>query len=746
MSDNKTSVNQELNRQPMRPNLWAPIMGPETLALLEHLGIPPESKDMLREEAVSVLAKCLSPKAATSPQTGLVIGYVQSGKTMSFTTVAALAQDNGYQMIIVVTGTSVNLFKQSTQRLWSDLRLPGQDRRWKPFTSEMLTVSEKRSIESALQRWRDPTVPTEERQTILITVMKNRTHLEDLIRLLSELNLHDVPALIIDDEADQAGLNSLIRQNDESATYRRLVRLRACVPHHSFLQYTATPQALLLINLIDVLSPSFAEVLTTGSTYTGGREFFEQNLHLVRVIPEEDIPSEENELSSPPESLLRAMRVFFLGVAVGMKHPSTPRNRSMMVHPSFQTLPHADYFHWVDQVMRRWNKTLAEDESEPDRQDLVAEFQEAYDDLAHTVDDLPSYQELIKLLPRAIRETVPTEVNARPKRGRRKTPQVNWERDYAHIVVGGQALDRGVTIEGLIVTYMPRGRGVGNADTIQQRARWFGYKADYLGFCRVYLADDTLRAYRSYIDHEEDVRYRLRDYSKDGKSLREWRRAFILSSDLRPTRHCVVGLDYMRGNFANKWFEPHAPHYSSEAVNENRTTVEQFLSRLHLVPDDGDSRRQEYQRHLLASSVFLREACEQLLVQLRMASPSDSSRFNGLLVQIGCYLENHSDALCTVYLMSQGKIRERSVDENDEMLNLSQGAYPDTKGEVYPGDMKIRAAQGLTIQIHNLRIGRGKGENREVMADNVPAIAVWMPREMSRDWVVQEQEYYEYRT
>src|SRR5439155_5542212 len=134
-------------------------------------------------------------------------------------------------------------------------------------------------------------------------------------------------------------------------------------------------------------------------------------------------------------------------------------------------------------------------------------------------------------LPQAVRETVVTEVNRRQS----ATPSINWAREYPHILVGGQALDRGYTVEGLTVTYMPRGRGVGNADTIQQRARWFGYKAGYLGYCRVYLSDDTFQAYRSYVIHEEDVRRRLRAHRATGRPMSEWRRAFLLDASMRPT-------------------------------------------------------------------------------------------------------------------------------------------------------------------------------------------------------------------
>ena len=77
-------------------------------------------------------------------------------------------------------------------------------------------------------------------------------------------------------------------------------------------------------------------------------------------------------------------------------------------------------------------------------------------------------------------------------------------------------MDRGFTVEGLTVTYMPRSVGVGNADTIQQRARFFGYKQSYLGYCRVYLDEDARDAYIDYVEHEEDMRRRLAEHQESG--------------------------------------------------------------------------------------------------------------------------------------------------------------------------------------------------------------------------------------
>jgi Z1 domain len=727
---------------PNRGRLWIPSVGAETMSLLQEF--PADNRDTVRDEAISVLSRCVPPAVPSGRETGLVVGYVQSGKTMSFTTVSALAQDNHYQMIIVITGISINLFRQSKERLQEDLHLPDLSRRWKHFSNPSLKGTARRSIESALLRWRDHEIQAHERQTVLITVMKQHSHLKNLIDLLSGLSveLGGVPTLVIDDEADQAGLNTMVRKGGESTTYQRLLSLRGLLPHHTFLQYTATPQAPLLINIIDALSPSFAEVLTPGQSYTGGRTFFnEQYMSLIRRIPGAEIPTNDNVLTEPPDSLLAAMKVFFLGVAAGirlagMDRGGAPRNRSMMVHPSIRTSYHVDYFRWVDAVMKRWQVTLALPTDDPDRQELIEEFREAYDDLARTVPDLLPFDELISVLQRAIRETVPIEVNAR---GEGRTPPVEWQQDYSHILVGGQAVERGYTVEGLTVTYMPRGRGVGNADTIQQRARWFGYKAGYLGYCRVYLSSETADAYRSYMEHEEDIRRRLREHSRRGGSLKEWKRAFLLDTGLRPTRNNVLSLDYMQDVYSNDWFTPRAPHESPEAVAENRTLVQRFISNYRFSPDAGDERRQEHQRHLVATSVPLRDAYENLLIPLRTPRASDSTPFTGLRLQIERYLSDNPDATCIVYRMSGGIVRDRDVKENiDELRRLFQGAYPDTKGEIYPGDSKVRVKGELTIQIHALRVLNRK--KRRVLAEDVPAIAVFVPAEMTAGWLVQEEE------
>jgi hypothetical protein len=136
--------------------------------------------------------------------------------------------------------------------------------------------------------------------------------------------------------------------------------------------------------------------------------------------------------------------------------------------------------------------------------------------------------------------------------------------------------------------------------------------------------------------------------------------------------------------------------------------------------------------------VPLREAYENLLIPLRTPRASDSTPFTGLRLQIERYLSDNANATCTVYRMSGGIVRDRGVKDNGELRNLFQGAYPDTKGEIYPGDSKIRVKDELTIQIHTLRVINR--EARQVIAQDVPAIAVFVPVEMTAGWLVQEEE------
>src|ERR1039457_6029008 len=387
MSNGETITPQD---EMPKGSLWIPLRGHEVRELVEHLNLGQDSSERIVSEATSILGKCIPPQGPADSTTGLVLGYVQSGKTMSFTTVAALARDNSYPMVIVITGISNPLLDQSTRRLEQDLRLQ-DNRKWRLFRNPK--VDDRQSIADVLAAWRDQRLPDHRRKTVLITVLKSTTNLRNLNRVLQQLDLRTTPVLVIDDEADQAGLNTRAGQGAQSTTYQRVVTLRQNLPHHAYLQYTATPQAPLLINIIDILSPRFAELLTPGDDYVGGETFFEQSTNIMRVIPANEIPGRANPLQDVPPSLLVALRLFFLGVAAGfaLGHDQQRgrRNRSMLVHPSRETTGHGQFFHWITQVRQQWLNMLSLPVNDPERIAFIETFRPEYDDLRATTADLP---------------------------------------------------------------------------------------------------------------------------------------------------------------------------------------------------------------------------------------------------------------------------------------------------------------------------------------------------------------------
>jgi hypothetical protein len=722
---------------------WQPQIGPEASGVIDRKQLPLDARGAVLEAAITILQRGVNPAAPRAHTTGLVVGYVQSGKTLSFTTVVALARDNGFPLVIVVAGTSKPLLNQSTQRLRKDLNVDDVDGplRWATYTNPTDDENGRRFISQALDEWRDPQVPSQERATVLITVMKNHRHLANLIALLRRLNLQDVPTLIIDDEADQASLNTLVNRGRESTTYARLLELRAAVPCHTFLQYTATPQAPLLINIIDSLSPEFIEVLNPGADYAGGGEFFSGRRDLVAVIPPQDIPTEDNPLPGPPPSLLEALRIFLVGVAAGLRQGRSRQNanRSMLVHPSQRTAQHLEYRIWIGRVFEEWRRLLTEvSENDPDRIDLMEDLREAYNELASTVPDLPAFDEIIQWMPRAFNKTSIEEVNARG----RPTPNVEWQRAYGWILVGGQAMDRGFTVEGLTVTYMPRGPGVGNADTIQQRARFFGYKRPYLGFCRIFLEQDALNAFEEYVRHEEEMRQQLQRVSSHSTPLREWKRAFILSPDLRPCRNNVIRYDYARGHYADQWFFVRMVATPQEVADENETILQTFERELSFVPDPTYPSDQAAQQHLVADNVSLRSVLSDLLVPYRVADASDTQEMTGLLLQLSKALDSDGSETARVYRMRPTFRGARDVDEDGRIgsiRRLFQG--PTRTGAAgsreysYPGDMAFYDADRVTVQIHRYDLRR----NGQDVALQKPVIAVWVPGRMRLDWLVQHQ-------
>lgn len=335
---------------------WCPQPGEEVRRLLakkENLGT--EEKQAILKSAQCILGKGVNPNGALTEKskTGLVIGRVQSGKTMSFTTVAALARDNGFPMVIAITGISTYLSSQSEERFIQDLETSGGNNRsrWmvhsNPKENDLLQTHLKEVIKG-----RAP-------YTLLVVVMKHYGHLNELVKILNQVPNKNFPTLIIDDEADQASLNtSTKKENPPSKTYKALMDLRKAASPNIFLQYTATPQAPLLINVLDHLSPDYVHLLEPGNGYIA-KELLKEPY--ARVIPSRETAASKRN-GTPPSSLVSALQIYLLGVAFELsKHPSSilPPTRSMLVHPSQYKKDQDQYHGWIQSIVSEWKDVLS---------------------------------------------------------------------------------------------------------------------------------------------------------------------------------------------------------------------------------------------------------------------------------------------------------------------------------------------------------------------------------------------------
>lgn len=723
---------------------WTPEYGEESEKLLNKIfGDDSNAKEKVKEETYHIMKLCGNPDEETNDDTGLVFGYVQSGKTLSFTTLTALARDNNYQIVIILAGISTNLVNQSFNRLQNDLDInQGFHRKWVMISNPKDPIrnpQDKNTIQRELQNWKKPNTPADFKKTLLITVMKNTSHLKNLLAVLKKLDLSNVPTLIIDDEGDQASMNTRASSNARrerngevlteiqmSTIYRRIRDLKNTLPHHTFIQYTATPQAPLFINILDNLSPNFIQLLTPGEKYTGGRAFCQENHFIIRQIPYSEIYGDDNIFQEAPETLQEAMRIFFLSVTSGYlfgNKKGNPKNRSMMVHPSRLVEEHDIYYDWVTHIKSLWEKVLLErDDNDDTKQQIISEFKEAYKDLKANAPEIQPFEVLLETLGHNISNTAVEQLNSRAG------SSVDWNSNYSFILVGGQAMDRGFTVEGLTITYMPRSMGVGNADTIQQRARFFGYKKDFLGHCRVYLDAENIHLFSEYVNHEEDIRKKLFEHKLSGQHLNEMERRFVLNEMFRLTRTNVLSEDLTRTTFGNKWVRIRAPHDSEIIIESNREIVAKFVSKYErqFSEDNGHIDRTDEQKHLVAK-IPLKDLFTDLLNELKFTRQTDSTTYTNLKSVIDLYTDEFPPEDSFVYLIAKGNPRTRRL-KKDEIQQLFQGKNPRTGEIIYPGDEKIKSEDSVSVQIHSINF-------RDTDYKNVATIAVWIPARLSQSLI-----------
>lgn len=654
-----------------------------------------DERETLLTESKNILAKCINPNNTIGSTTGIAIGYVQSGKTMSFTTLTALAIDNGFRIVIYFAGIKVNLLEQTTKRLKKDLHTESDNSRFfKVYQSPTVDDNVHLKIKNALGLNHKP--------AILITVLKHYKHIEELTKIFRTPEVRDAlgnnGVLIIDDEADQASLNTYARKNSKSedweddefsSTYSSILNLRATLSNHSYIQYTATPQAPLLINIMDLLSPKFHVVLTAGKAYTGGKTFFEENTDLIFTIPDREVyHHKHNQLLECPQSMIDALQLFLMGVAITVNIKQKESFLSMMIHADREQDASKKFYDWVKKLIGSWAERLNLADGDPSKTELIAEFKENFGEAIKRITDPPSFENLMEEVLQVILDTN-MELVIQGSR------EIDWSNASSHILVGADMLNRGYTVEGLTVSYMPRySVGKSNADTIQQRCRFFGYKRNYLDSCRVYLPTDSIEEYVEYVEHEEIMRTMLKE-----KTLEEFEQLLILSNAMNPTRNNILSTDLVKHKLSG-WRQMNALQH----VDENLIFMNDFLSsetfknfKNYGTPD----RNHRYVKLEIKKAI-------EFLKDFKIANMPDALRKSSTIQYLRYLADKKGIKYAYIFELAFAVTggRERSLDTTSGKMKISNifSGRSTTGSEVYPGDKGIRFEDSICIQVHKIKL------------------------------------------
>lgn len=529
-----------------------------------------------------ILDKCVNPKKSGSwDRRGMVVGHVQSGKTSNYVGLINKATDAGYKVIIIIAGTISSLRRQTQERIDSGYIGRNSSAFIREKENKIVGVgnytvgTDIYSLTSAYYKSGDEgdfnqaiakrlNIPIG-RNPVVLVIKKNKSILENLIDWFSnDINakvvdgtpkLFDVPALIIDDEADAASVNAS-RDINDIKTINRLIRtLLNIFNQNTFVGYTATPYANLFISQEyneenttvvknktykigeDLFPRDFIINIKAPTNYIGAAKIFgyenvnpeltKEPLDIFREINDFDPPffrtiNRENKDILPenlPPSLERAIKSFILTCAIRRVRGHENKHNSMLVHVALLV-------RWIDRVAYLVNEKTKEYKNAIQSEDeaLINELKDIYE-----TDFLPTTQNVLENLDYTdIRikqhtwEEVKNElknavlkIDVRSVHGTRSTTNLEYhnieEIDYNRhenglsvIAVGGSRLSRGITLEGLSVSYYIRTTRM--YDSLMQMGRWFGYRPGYVDLCRLYTTNQIFEWFNHITMATEEMR------------------------------------------------------------------------------------------------------------------------------------------------------------------------------------------------------------------------------------------------
>ncbi|MYW01551.1 endonuclease [Streptomyces sp. SID3343] len=555
----------------------------------------PEAVAALGRNTTRVVERLADPTCAQAYQSkGLVVGYVQSGKTANFTGVAAKAIDAGYRLVIVLTGTIEALRAQTQRRLDMELvgveniyygqdpdsgtlsfhdydylddrdRLDGKFLRHGALPSrlgkfDIVRLTRHQDDYQALRQGlsalefekADRFTPLYSPENLhrssarLMVVKKNAAVLKKLVKDLGRIKTErgEIPALIIDDESDQASVNTSDPkkwgqdQVQRTAINGIISELLTMLPRAQYVGYTATPFANVFIDpadAVDIFPKDFVISLDRPDGYMGVADFHdidstipldERNVansaglaHVRSIKPLHD--DDDSDLCTAIDMfvLTGAIKLFREDQGLGADHF---RHHTMLVHESVKTLVHRDQAALINAIWRRAGYFGAGAQARLRRlyEEDIRPVSEAHAAGAAVPDSFADIAPYVGVAAMRIEDASgsPLVVINGDKEIEQRTADFDREQVW-RILVGGAKLSRGFTIEGLTVSYYRRKTIA--ADTLMQMGRWFGFRKNYRDLVRLYIGreeggrnGDLYEAFEAICRDEEEFRDQLRLYAE----------------------------------------------------------------------------------------------------------------------------------------------------------------------------------------------------------------------------------------
>lgn len=448
---------------------------------------------------------------------GLVVGHVQSGKTANYLSLINLAADYGYKLVILIAGVHNNLRSQTQKRV--NEGFIGYDSLARKLVGVGLDRDEvsKRPVsltntEMDFNRQSQEVMgfsPSVVSNTVIVVIKKNFHTLTNVINWLSanrevQTRINAYPTLIIDDEADNASINTKKEQEEATRINGQIRTLLNMFQKVSYVGFTATPFANIFINPEtndemlehDLFPSNFIFSLETPDNYVGPDYFFsddeefagpmcqlfEDNLPYIPLVMRAD-----HNIVDLPDSLKEAVQEYLLAAAV-KRYRKIGKHSSMLVNISHRVAKQKQVKELITNYLASLVRAIRYEGSKPLHEALsnsrIHDLASLYEKLDY--ENKPDFSEVLKIL---VDLSATVEVRLINSHSKELLDYHNYEDGLNVIAIGGYSLSRGLTLEHLLVSYLIRNSK--NYDTLLQMGRWFGYRDGYIDLCRVYLLPDS---------------------------------------------------------------------------------------------------------------------------------------------------------------------------------------------------------------------------------------------------------------